>query len=183
MAGDSAGGNLVLALLQLILYLNSKSADGPAKVLFNGSWVALHLPAGFSALSAYGDITLGLPSWFENAKSDLFNDSSPYMRPDYPRCELWPQNPPRAQIYCQDSAMCHPLVSPTLAESWAGPPPIWLSCGEERLADSSKIVAHRAAEQGVVVVVVWEQYEALPHCFCAIPVLSFLPQADMCLKS
>ncbi|KAH6631479.1 hypothetical protein F5144DRAFT_592482 [Chaetomium tenue] len=61
------------------------------------------------------------------------------------------------------SALCHPLVSPLAAPSWAGAPPIFIVCGEERLADECKAFAQKAARDGARVV--WEQYEAMPHCF------------------
>ncbi|KFY20811.1 hypothetical protein V491_03405, partial [Pseudogymnoascus sp. VKM F-3775] len=59
--------------------------------------------------------------------------------------------------------LCHPLVSPLSAESWAGAPPIFVVSGEEMLADEGKAFVQRAARQEVTVV--WEQYEAMPHCF------------------
>lgn len=59
--------------------------------------------------------------------------------------------------------LCHPLVSPLSAESWAGSPPIFVVSGEELLADEGKASVQRAARQGVTVV--WELYEAMPHCF------------------
>ncbi|PKX93487.1 alpha/beta hydrolase [Aspergillus novofumigatus IBT 16806] len=63
-------------------------------------------------------------------------------------------------------ALCHPLVSPVAAPSWRGSPPIFVSCGEELLTDECKVFAQMAARQGVTVV--WEQYEAMPHCFAHI---------------
>lgn len=40
---------------------------------------------------------------------------------------------------------------------------MWIQCGEEMLTDENKVLAQRAATQGVTVV--FEQYEAMPHCF------------------
>lgn len=40
---------------------------------------------------------------------------------------------------------------------------MWLGYGEEMLADEGKAVASLAAKQGVTVI--WEQFEAMPHCF------------------
>lgn len=43
---------------------------------------------------------------------------------------------------------------------------MFIVCGEELLTDECKVVAQRAASQGVKVV--WEQYEAMPHCFALV---------------
>ncbi|KAJ9649646.1 hypothetical protein H2199_000424 [Coniosporium tulheliwenetii] len=97
----------------------------------------------------------------------------------FPPCPLWPTDPPRTELYCDGSAMCHPLVSPLAAKSWAGSPPIFVVCGEEMLADEGKVFAQRAARQGVKVV--WEQYEAMPHCFALM--LEGLQGGRMCVAS
>jgi hypothetical protein len=61
--------------------------------------------------------------------------------------------------------LAHPLVSPlaTSPESWKGSPPIFILCGEEAISLECKVFASILAKQGVKVV--WEQYEAMPHCF------------------
>ncbi|MCJ1360309.1 MAG: hypothetical protein MMC33_010314 [Icmadophila ericetorum] len=175
--GDSAGGCLCLALLQVILHFQRTSTR---TIRFHGRNVTIPAPAGVACLSTYGDQTLSLPSWMDNKKYDYFLDAAPYALPGYPSCDIWPASPPRANIYCNDFLLCHPWVSPTIAESWNGSPPMWLACGEERMADSSKVIAQRAAKQGVTVV--WEQYEAMPHCFPLIPVLNELPQGKRCFR-
>jgi len=38
--------------------------------------------------------------------------------------------------------------------------------GEEMLVDEGKMVASKAAKQGVTVI--WEQWEAMPHCFAML---------------
>ena len=43
---------------------------------------------------------------------------------------------------------------------------MWIACGQERLADSAKIIAKVAHSQGVVVR--WEQYLALPHTWAQL---------------
>lgn len=65
-----------------------------------------------------------------------------------------------------------------MAQSWLGAPPMWLCCGEEMLADSSKVIAQRAAGQGRTVV--WSEYEAMPHCF---PFILKLPQSEHSFRS
>jgi len=57
----------------------------------------------------------------------------------------------------------HPLVSPLGAFDWTGAPPTFIVCGEELLTDEGTVLACRIAKQGGKVV--YEQYEAQPHCF------------------
>ena len=72
--------------------------------------------------------------------------------------------------------LCHPLVSPLAAEKWTGSCPLFIAYGEEMLADDNRIVAARAAQQGVPVVS--EQWEAMPHCFALMLVGS--PMSKRC---
>lgn len=74
--------------------------------------------------------------------------------------------------------MCHPLVSPTLVESWVGAPSMWLCCGEEMVVDASKVIAQRAAGDGCTVI--WAEYEAMPHCF---PFILEVPQTEHSFRS
>lgn len=61
LVGDSAGANLCLALVQLILGFNRQNGSG-STVQFFGNHVALPLPAGLAAFSAWTDCTNSLPS-------------------------------------------------------------------------------------------------------------------------
>ena len=54
---------------------------------------------------------------------------------------------------------------------------MWLASGEEQFLDGGKAVARRAALQGVNVT--WTQFEAMPHCFVALPALDRSRQAEM----
>ncbi|KAL2870953.1 alpha/beta hydrolase [Aspergillus lucknowensis] len=83
-----------------------------------------------------------------------------------PPCDIWRADRPRADLLCEGSALCHPLVSLFAAPSWEGSPPIFLSCGEELFADECKAFAQKVARQGAKII--WEQYEAMPHCFVHI---------------
>jgi hypothetical protein len=78
--------------------------------------------------------------------------------------DIWPSSPPRADIFCNASVMRHPLVSPLAApaELWKKAPPIWISAGEEALADEDVILARRLHQAGVPVVA--EMFEGMPHC-------------------
>lgn len=179
-AGDSAGGNLSLALLQFLLHLHRTSPAGRTPtVTFHGKQVELLLPAGAATNSPWMDLTRCLPSLETNAQYDYLPPPSMSAKTRFPPCPLWPTNPPRADLYCDGPTMCHPLVSPLAAASWEGSPPLFMVCGEEMLTDEDKVVAARAAKQGVQVV--WEQYEAMPHCFAMM--LEGLEGSRMCFAS
>lgn len=131
-------------------------------VVFNNQPVNLLMPSGLVLLCPSLDQTFTLPSWKANASTDILEDSLPAYSPNYPTCELWPSNPPRARLYCEADMLAHPLVSPITVRSWAGSPPMWIAAGAgERLLDGAKLLAQTAAHQGVTVL--FEEYEAMPH--------------------
>ena len=110
------------------------------------------------------DLTRSLPSWTLDIEYDLYERGpGPYVHPDFPACSVWPSNSPRGELYCDLSAICHPLVSPTSASDWTGAPPVFICCGEERAADCNMVLAIRAKSQGVTVI--YKQFEAMPHLF------------------
>ncbi|KAL8903064.1 MAG: hypothetical protein Q9207_004174 [Kuettlingeria erythrocarpa] len=166
-AGDSAGGNITLALLQLILQINRSSSR---RVLnFHGRCIDLPLPvpAGIAGNSSWADLTRCMPSIASNAQWDYL--PAPLTNEKistFPHDEIWPTDPPRGDIYCDLTMLCHPLVSPLAAKDWTGSCPMWFCYGEEMLADEGKSVASLAAQQGVTVI--WEQFEAMSHCFSMI---------------
>ena len=175
-AGDSAGGNLCMALLQLILQINRSPS---AIISFHGQTVSIPLPAGVATHSPWTDMTRCMPSITENANYDYL--PPPITREKaatFPHCEIWPTDPPRGDLYCNTSMLCHPLVSPLAAKDWAESCPLWMAYGEEMLADEGKVIAARAAKQGVPVV--WEQFEAMPHCFGLL--LEGLEASKRCFK-
>ncbi|KAK3664684.1 hypothetical protein LTR22_004552 [Elasticomyces elasticus] len=177
-AGDSAGGNLVFALLQLLLQLH-RTSDKPT-VCFHGKDVDVPLPAGACANSGWFDICRAMPSLSTNAKYDYLpvpNHDDAMTR--FPKDDVWPADPPRGDLFCNLSLLDHPLTSPLAAESWKGAPPLWLCTGQECLSDEDCIVAARAVSQDVTVQ--WEQYEAMPHCFGML--MPTLPTGDRCLRS
>lgn len=182
LAGDSAGGNLAFALLQLLLQLHRTkpaSATNPT-VRYHGKDVEVPLPAGASANSGWFDITRSMPSLESNAKYDYLpaanhDDAvSSFLHDD-----VWPTTPPRGDIFCDLSMLVHPLVSPIAAKDWSGAPPLWIETGEELLTDEDCVVAVAAVSQGVTVQ--WEQYEAMPHCFGML--LPTLANSSRCMKS
>lgn len=167
LAGDSAGGNISLALVQLILQINRST--NRKSLQFHGRSIDLPLPvpAGLSGNSAWTDMTRCMPSIISNAEWDylpppLTNDKIA----SFPHDEIWPTDPPRGDVYCDLTMLRHPLASPLAAKDWTGSCPMWLGYGEELLADEGKSVASLAAQQGVTVI--WEQFEAMPHCFSMI---------------
>ncbi|KAK6434115.1 hypothetical protein LTR95_009698 [Oleoguttula sp. CCFEE 5521] len=178
LGGDSAGGNLVFALLQLLLQLHRTSSN--PQILFHGRKVDVPLPAGASANSGWFDIARAMPSIATNTKYDYLppvNHDDTLSR--FPADNIWPANPPRGDLFCDLSLLDHPLVSPLLAADWSGSPPLWFVTGEECLTDEDTVVAARAAKQGVKVW--WEQYEAMPHCFgMLIPTLA---NSGRCMRS
>ncbi|KAK5169678.1 uncharacterized protein LTR77_005656 [Saxophila tyrrhenica] len=181
LGGDSAGGNLTFALLQLLLQLHRASPNKPPTVLFHGRNIELPLPAGVSANSGWFDITRSMPSITNNAQYDYLPGASHDDTIDgrFPSDDAWPSNPPRGDIFCDLSLLDHPLTSVLGAESWAGAPPLWMSTGQEMLSDEDLVVASRAAQDGVKVQL--QVYEAMPHCFAQL--LPGLESADRCLKS
>ena len=157
-AGESSGLNLLYSLTQVILYLQKAAKS---TVQFHGTSVDIKLPAGIAGLSGFFDITCGLPSWSQNSRWDCLPESQPTYWREWKDQDVWPADPPRADIYCEKSAMMHPLVSPVAATSWAGSPPLFLACGEERNTDGNLYIAQQAARQGVTVHL--EQYENMTH--------------------
>ncbi|MCJ1310211.1 hypothetical protein MMC25_003873 [Agyrium rufum] len=166
IAGDSAGGGLAISLLQLLLQLrcSSPSSSVPT-VRFHGREVPLDLPAGVSALAPGLDLSRCMPSIQANAIWDYLPQPERDIGGLFPRDNVWPAKPPRGDIYCDTSMLCHPLVSPLSAseELWRGAPPVQMIYGSEMLLDEGKVVARRMARAGVQVV--WEEWEAMPHCF------------------
>ena len=164
LAGDSAGAGLSLALVQLLLQINRTASAGQS-IRFHDHQIPLPIPvpAGAALNSAWADLTRCMPSITNNARYDYLPPpiSTEQVR-HFPSDHIWPTDPPRGDIYCETNMLCHPLASPLAARDWRGSCPLWLGYGEEMLADEGKILATRAASQGVPVV--WEQWAAMPHC-------------------
>lgn len=170
VTGDSAGGNLSMALVQLLLQLHRTAAaaggaDRLPTVRFHGVDVPVPLPAGVGLNSPSLDITRSM-QWTDAHTMFDYLPPPKYSPATSLPCPAWPADPPRVHLYCEGSALAHPLVSPMAATSWVGAPPVFIVCGEELLMDEGKTVARKLAMQGVPLV--WEQYEAMPHCFSLI---------------
>ncbi|KAK8045277.1 Esterase [Apiospora rasikravindrae] len=154
-SGDSAGGNLSLALLQTILEIRRRGL----KVTWFGHEREVPLPAAVAANSPWLDIVQSMPSWMTNQK----------MRSGLP-------NHHGNTFFIDDDFLLHPLACLHLNASWEGAPPIYVCCGWECLADEDKWFVSKLVKDGVAVV--FEEYEAMPHVFAAI--LEKAPQSARC---
>ncbi|KAF4507435.1 hypothetical protein G6O67_006069 [Ophiocordyceps sinensis] len=177
-SGDSAGGNLSLALLQLLLELRRRDAS----VVWHGAARAVPLPAAVACNSPWMDLTHSSPA-FDGPLPAVFDylpkPSATARSPPAP-CGLWPADPPRKYLYVGRAALAaHPLVSPLVAAAWHGAPPVYLCAGWELLAWEVRFAAAALARQGVRVV--YEEYEAMPHCFALV--LTHTPSARRCFDS
>ncbi|KAF2033626.1 acetyl-hydrolase [Setomelanomma holmii] len=167
LAGDSAGGTCATALLQLLLQVHRSTPAGQIPtVRFHGKDVEIPLPAGIALTSPWIDITRGLPSMEDATLYDYLPPPSTTDHHKLPKCEAWPAEPPRAEFYCETSALMHPLVSPLSAQDWSSSPPVFFSVGEEMHRDEAAVLAQRAVKQGITVV--WRDFEAMPHCFAMV---------------
>ena len=167
-SGDSAGGNLSMALLQLILHLHRSAPSGELpKVQFHGKDVEVPLPACVALNSGWMDLTRCMPSVYSNSHFDYLPapPSSDEVQ-HFPKDDLWPTDPPRGDLYCETGMLCHPLVSPLAAKDWRRSCPVFFVYGQECLTDEGRVVARRLAKQGVSVR--YSEFEAMPHCFAML---------------
>ncbi|CAJ0548922.1 Ff.00g025350.m01.CDS01 [Fusarium sp. VM40] len=174
IAGDSAGGNLALSLLQLILELRRQ--DSP--ILWHGELRQVPMPAGVALNSPWLDVTQSSPTWEASTPTpfDYLPKPEAMEKRTTPPCEAWPANPPRRNMYIADDLAAHPLASLVMARSWKGAPPIYLCTGWEILAYEDKFFARKLEADGVRVV--FEEYEGMPHCFAMM--LSNAPATPRC---
>ncbi|KAI1272399.1 alpha/beta hydrolase fold-domain-containing protein [Xylaria sp. FL0933] len=171
--GDSAGGNLTLALTQTILQLRRQNT----KIPWFGTKRDVPLPAGITSFSPWLDMVQSLPSWETNRKWDYLPAPD---RPPPPADAIWPATPPRKHLYVSDALRLHPLVSLHLNPpgSWRDAPPFWIACGWECLSDEDRYLVSRLRAEGVRVV--FEEYEAMPHVFPVV--LPKLPQTERAVQ-
>lgn len=158
----SAGGNLSLALAQLLLQFERTDT----KITWNGQQVNVPLPAGLALSSPWIDLTHSSPSCKNNAAFDYLPMLQGLDKMPRPSCAAWPANPPRRMLYCADAHITHPLATLLTAPSWAGCPPVFISTGWELLADEDKYMAARLHQDKVPVV--FEEFEGMPHCFAMV---------------
>ena len=167
IAGDSAGGGISLGLLQLLLQINRSYSSPFFKFHSTTVHLPLPMPAGVAVCSPWLDLTRSLPSIKANMQYDYLPPQiTPQALTRFPKDSVWPTDPPRGDLYCDTSMLCHPLVSPVVARNWEGACPVWMGVGEEMLVDECKVLASRMAKQGVQVQ--FDMWEAMPHCFAFV---------------
>ncbi|KAI5922808.1 alpha/beta hydrolase fold-domain-containing protein [Camillea tinctor] len=174
-AGDSAGGNLALALLQAVLEIRRQGR----KIVWLGEERDVPVPAGVAVNSPWVDLVQSMPSLSANLKWDYLPPPallSTTWKP--PPDDVWPANPPRRHIYVDDAYLLHPLVSLHVNSTWRGAPPVYVCCGWECLADEDKYFVAKLRREGVAVV--FEEYEAMPHVFAAI--VPKIPESRRCME-
>lgn len=164
VAGDSAGGNLSLALLQLIMQVRQEGSP----VMWYGELRDVPLPAGVALNSPWVDVTQSSPTWKLDTPTpwDYLPKPETMDSLQVPPCDAWPSNPPRRNMYIADDLAAHPLASLVMAKSWKGAPPIYICTGWEILAHEGKYLAKKLESEGVRVA--FEEYEAMPHCFALL---------------
>jgi len=103
-AGDSAGGNLCLVLLQTILEFQRQDL----KIDWNGEQRDVPIPAGLALSSPWADLTSSSPSCGSNGGTDYLPPMGTGVeeRMQPPPCSAWPANPPRKNLYAED-AVCY----------------------------------------------------------------------------
>ncbi|KAM0331716.1 hypothetical protein ACHAQA_003395 [Verticillium albo-atrum] len=173
-AGDSAGGNLSLALLQTLLELRRQKRT----IMWYGEEREVPLPAGVAVCSPWMDLTQSSPSWELNGTFDFLPTPKRHRSIPIPPCEAWPASPPRTSMYADDDLLSHPLATLLMARDWRGSPPVYVCTGWELLADEDKYIAKQLHSQDVDVV--FEEYEGMPHCFVLI--LPDMPNAQRCFE-
>ncbi|KAI1095635.1 alpha/beta hydrolase fold-domain-containing protein [Rostrohypoxylon terebratum] len=162
-SGDSAGGNLALALLRTVMEIRRQGL----KIAWFGEDRDVPLPAGLAAISPWVDLIQTMPSLIENQQwcylpPPVLLSETLKPKPD----GLWPTDPPRRHIYVDNEYILHPLSTLQMNRSWEGAPPIYVSCGWETLADEDRYLVSKLVRDGVPVV--FEEYEAMPHVFAAV---------------
>jgi acetyl esterase/lipase len=137
-------------------------------VMWHGELRQVPLPAGVAVSSPWLDITQSAPTWELDTPTpyDYLPKPESLEKLEFPSCDIWPANPPRKRIYVNDALAPHPLASLVMARSWEGAPPIYICTGWEILAYEAKFLARKLEADKVRVV--FEEYEAMPHCFALL---------------
>lgn len=178
LVGESGGSLLHLHLLQFLRAMIRSTGSETPTIQFNGQRVPITMPAGCALISPGSDMVLSLPSvkkfeWFE-----WLSEGAPWLQHNYPADQIWPTTPPRGDLHCDNSALCHPFIDPSMQLDWSGMPPMWIACGEETYADGIKFLVKNIQASGVPVT--FMQYEFMPHVWNVV--LPNLPQSRDTMK-
>ncbi|KAF9285138.1 hypothetical protein BGZ68_004123 [Mortierella alpina] len=172
--GDSAGGGLALSLSLLLR-----------------DHGIIPQPRGIVTWSPWLDLTSCLPSFKENALTDIipYEDythvysevvekmfeyhEDPAQEGDHGSVSSKPRSYQRAQIYCPDSCLRMKYVSPLYEINYRGIPSVFILCGSaERFADECMLLAARLEKQQLPCRI--DIFEDMPHVF---PLFRFHPSA------
>ncbi|KAJ5538232.1 alpha/beta-hydrolase [Penicillium frequentans] len=178
LVGESGGSLLHLHLLQFLRAIIRSSGGKTPVIHLNGQHIPISMPAGCALVSPGSDLVLSLPSVKKFEKFEWLSEGAPWLKPNYPADQIWPTIPPRGDLHCDNSALCHPLIDPSMQLDWSGMPPMWITCGEETYADGIKFLVKNIQASGVPVTFV--QYEFMPHVWNVI--LPHLPQSRDTMK-
>ncbi|KAJ5088110.1 alpha/beta-hydrolase [Penicillium angulare] len=173
LVGESGGSLCHLHLLQIFRAMIRSARDQTPTIQFNGQTVPITMPLGCALISPGADLTLCLSSVNRNEWFEWMSEGAPWVQRNYPADEIWPTNPPRGDLHCDNSALCHPLIDPSTETDWSGMPPMWIACGEESYEDGIKFLVKNIHASGVPITFV--QYEFMPHVWNVI--LPQLPQS------
>lgn len=164
-------------LLLLVLELRRQGRT----VMWYGEARELPLPAALALNSPWLDVTHSSPpcQGSDPFIFDYLPKPAIAARGKVAPCDVWPATPPRKFMYAAADAVTHPLVSPIMARTWAGAPPIYMCTGWELLGFEDRFLAKKLVGDGVRVV--FEEYEAMPHCFAML--LTKTPNARRCMDA
>lgn len=165
-------------MLRLILELNRRDI----RVQWYGKEREVPIPAGVAGNSPWLDLTHSLVTYGGEKSVEFDYIPSPQGGASWVKnveeCAIWPPKPPRKNFYANDHLLAHPLVSPVVNTDWTGCPPIYMCCGWEILGSEARYFAKRMQKSGHTVV--FEEYEAMPHCFAMV--LPKIAEAKRCMK-
>lgn len=136
------------------------------------------MPGGCAFVSPGADLALSLPSVKKFEPFDWLSEGAPWLQAKFPADSIWPSDPPRGDLHCDNSALCHPLIDPSTWTDWEGMPPMWIACGEETYSDGIKFLVKNIRASGVPVTFV--EYEFMPHVWNVV--MPFLPQSRHSVK-
>ena len=180
--------------MSLLLTIQSIHQELAGSVTFWNERVRIPFPAEPIMIGGQGDLTISLyvslanhrvvdaercSPWTEtNLKYDFLQPTPPCLSDITLPCPIWPSCPPRGDMSCEISSLCHPLVSPVASEVWARLPPLFFAYGDEYIGHEGKYMAQQASEQGVAVEL--HHCQHLSHIF---PIMyPNLPQSQHALE-